>query len=368
MTENVMDMEPVKINKCKTDFTVNSQTGPSLRNSRKFFGKQLQLNEERKGTHNKTLMNINKKEIKNFDELKSKAVLSDELIRGTIAFNNKTSGKGNPKSKSKPRTGYLNRKPKDSIHYAKAMSNKDFNKTFGSSLGQNELGQTKSTVAFNASNGFETKNKSTVLPEEDLRKIGVMNSIINEFDDNVWNKRNTKLILDERDDAVKKVSKGELTKELAMLACYKIYLKILERTEKFEKFDLKNMIKDFIVARDGRKGKNLMDTIKNNRSPDKAKSLAALDDEKKYESMTRTEKERFNQSKLLSDISKERLMFPEVQEIFAGLRVGLCRDEAYAFCMDIVKSRLLVESIKKNMTIDEVKAVNSMDPDGDGAD
>jgi len=35
MTENVMDMEPVKINKCKTDFTVNSQTGPAMRNSRK---------------------------------------------------------------------------------------------------------------------------------------------------------------------------------------------------------------------------------------------------------------------------------------------------------------------------------------------
>jgi len=126
------------------------------------------------------------------------------------------------------------------------MSNKDFNKTFGSSLGQNELYNTKSTVGFNASasNGFETKNKSTVLPEEDLRKIGVMNSIINEFDDSVWNKRNTKMILKEREEAVQKVSKGELTKELAMLACYKIYLKVMERTEKFEKFDLKNMIKD----------------------------------------------------------------------------------------------------------------------------
>lgn len=35
--------------------------------------------------------------------------------------------------------------------------------------------------------------------------------------------------------------------------------------------------------------------------------------------------------------------------------------------MDIVKSRLLVESIKKNMTIDEVKAVHTMDANtGDG--
>lgn len=162
------------------------------------------------------------------------------------------------------------------------MSNKDFNKTFGSSLGKDELLQTKSTVGFNNSNGFETKNKSTVLPEEDLRKIGVMNSIINEFDDNVWNKRNTKLIINERNDAVQKVSRGELTKELAMLACYKIYLKVLERTEKFEKFDLKNMVKDYIVNRDARKGKSgIMDTIKNNRSPDKAKNLESLDMERK---------------------------------------------------------------------------------------
>lgn len=220
-----------------------------------------------------------------------------------------------------------------------------------------------------ASNGFETKNKSTVLPEEDLRKIGVMNSIINEFDDEVWNKRNTKMILKEREEAVRKVSKGELTKELAMLACYKIYLKIMERTEKFEKFDLKNMIKDYIVSRDARKGKSgLLESIKKDRSPEKAKSMAEMDEEKRYETLTQLEKERFNQSKLLSDIGKERLMFPEVQEIFAGLRVGLCRDEAYAFCMDIVKSRLLVESIKKNMTIDEVKNIKSVESDAEDAD
>jgi len=83
------------------------------------------------------------------------------------------------------------------------------------------------------------------------------------------------------------------------------------------------------VGRDARKGKSgLMESIKKDRSPEKAKSLTEMDEERKYETMTRTEKERFNQSKLLSDIGKERLMFPEVQEIFAGLRVGLCRDEA----------------------------------------
>lgn len=83
------------------------------------------------------------------------------------------------------------------------------------------------------------------------------------------------------------------------------------------------------MGRDARKGKSgLMESIKKDRSPEKAKSLTEMDEERKYETMTRTEKERFNQSKLLSDIGKERLMFPEVQEIFAGLRVGLCRDEA----------------------------------------
>lgn len=83
------------------------------------------------------------------------------------------------------------------------------------------------------------------------------------------------------------------------------------------------------MGRDARKGKSgLLESIKKDRSPEKAKSLTEMDEERKYETMTRTEKERFNQSKLLSDIGKERLMFPEVQEIFAGLRVGLCRDEA----------------------------------------
>lgn len=48
-----------------------------------------------------------------------------------------------------------------------------------------------------------------------------MNSIINEYDDTTWNKRQIKNILQERSEAIEKVSKGELTKELAMLACQK---------------------------------------------------------------------------------------------------------------------------------------------------
>jgi len=59
------------------------------------------------------------------------------------------------------------------------MSDKDFNKTFSSGF-KVELIGTKSTIGFNESTGFETKNKSSVLPEEDIRKIGIMNTIINE--------------------------------------------------------------------------------------------------------------------------------------------------------------------------------------------
>lgn len=99
------------------------------------------------------------------------------------------------------------------------MSNKKFNETFSSTF-KEELQATK-TSGFN-STGFETKKKSTVLPEEDLKKIGVMNLIINEFDESTWNKRQINNITRERVDAIDKVSRGELTKELAMLACYKI--------------------------------------------------------------------------------------------------------------------------------------------------
>lgn len=122
------------------------------------------------------------------------------------------------------------------------MSNKKFNETFSSTF-KEELYATK-TSGFNNSTGFETKKKSTVLPDEDLKKIGIMNSIINEFDDSTWNKRQIKNILQERADAIDKVSKGELTKELAMLACYKIFMKVVERKIKFDKFDLRIMIKD----------------------------------------------------------------------------------------------------------------------------
>jgi len=94
------------------------------------------------------------------------------------------------------------------------------------------------------SKGFETKKKTTLLPGEDLRKIGVMNTIINEYDENTWNKRQLRNILNDRTDAIDKVVKGELTKELAMLSCYKIYIKIIEKIEKFPRFDFRVMIKD----------------------------------------------------------------------------------------------------------------------------
>lgn len=111
-------MEPVKINKCKTDFTVNSQTGPALRNSKKWFGKQIKLVQERRGSPDASLVEVKKKDIRNFDEIKSKPVLRDELIRGVLAVGNKNSGKNKSlnKSSSKQRTGYLNRKSKDSQH------------------------------------------------------------------------------------------------------------------------------------------------------------------------------------------------------------------------------------------------------------
>jgi len=94
---------------------------------------------------------------------------------------------------------------------------------------------------------------------------------------------------------------------------------------------------------------------------DSTVSLGELDEIRNYETLNKTDKDKANQSKLLSDVGKEKLMFPEVQEIFAQLRVGLARDEAYAFCLDIVKSRLLVESIKKSMTIEEIKELHAVD-------
>jgi hypothetical protein len=63
-----------------------------------------------------------------------------------------------------------------------------------------------------------------------------------------------------------------------MLACYKIYLKVMERTENFEKFDLKIMIKDFIISRDARRGKQgLLENTNNQLSPEKAKNLSLED-------------------------------------------------------------------------------------------
>jgi hypothetical protein len=88
-----VDMEPVKMNKCITDFTVNSQTGPSMRNSKKWFGKQLQLNKERKGSPDPTLIDVSRKVIKNFDEAPSKPVLKDTLIRGILFVDNKSKNK-----------------------------------------------------------------------------------------------------------------------------------------------------------------------------------------------------------------------------------------------------------------------------------
>jgi len=54
-------------------------------------------------------------------------------------------------------------------------------------------------------------------------------------------------------------------------------------------------------------------------------------------------------------------MFPEVQEIMALLKVGLTRDEIYSFCLDIVKSRLLVKSIKENITLEDLKTLQQIE-------
>lgn len=71
--------------------------------------------------------------------------------------------------------------------------------------------------------------------------------------------------------------------------------------------------------------------------------------------MDKSSKNKKYESKLISNVEKEKLMFPEVQEIMAGLKVGLCRDEVYAFCLDIVKSRLMLESIKQNASEEDLK-------------
>lgn len=52
----------------------------------------------------------------------------------------------------------------------------------------------------------------------------------------------------------------------------------MERTENFEKFDLKIMIKDFIISRDARRGKQgLLENTANQLSPEKAKNLSLED-------------------------------------------------------------------------------------------
>jgi len=47
----------------------------------------------------------------------------------------------------------------------------------------------------------------------------------------------------------------------------------------------------------------------------------------------------------------------------ASLKVGLCRDEVYAFCLDIVKSRLMIEAIKHDMTEEECQKIYNVDPE-----
>jgi hypothetical protein len=64
-----------------------------MRNSKKWFGNQLQLNKDRKGSADPNLIDVSRKVIKNIDEAPSKPVLKDELIRGKIFIDNKSKGK-----------------------------------------------------------------------------------------------------------------------------------------------------------------------------------------------------------------------------------------------------------------------------------
>jgi len=41
------EKQPFKINKCRTDFTLNSQTIPALNNCKKFFGKSLERSHQK---------------------------------------------------------------------------------------------------------------------------------------------------------------------------------------------------------------------------------------------------------------------------------------------------------------------------------
>lgn len=75
-------------------------------------------------------------------------------------------------------------------------------------------------------NTFNNTKKSTKLVDDDIKLIGIMNTILNENDPNYFNKKNVSNIYKDRELAIGKATKGELSKELAMLACLKVYTKI----------------------------------------------------------------------------------------------------------------------------------------------
>jgi len=265
---------------------------PALNNSKKYFGKSLERSKQKTLERNSSsaLVEGTRKKIDSYDGM-NKIVLPEELIRGKMP---KHTASLKQSSKGK-RSGYLKSSLRDT------MSTMNLNKTFSSTL-------TRSVP-----------KKSTKLGEEELRQVGVMNSILQESNSVYFNKRNVDRILKDRNEAIQKVSKGELCKELAMLACHKIWTRILEKREKIPNFEFKILIKDFIIQRNGRLNCYKFEGERG-QSPEK--------------------------DKLLSDIGLEKLKFPEVQEIANSLKAGLSRDEVLSLCLDVANIKKDEEHIE----------------------
>jgi len=179
------------------------------------------------------------------------------------------------------------------------------NKSIDKNLNRSSLNKTQSSTHNNIIN-------KTKLPEEDLNLVAVMNTLIRNHEDyitsNNWNQ-----IKNDRQNAIDSVISGNLTKELAFLACYKIYKRLLEKQQIISTFSLDNLVKDYIVQKNGR-----------------------LNCKKLYfEGNQRDIKE-----KLFTEVKKEKLKIPEIYEITNILKVGLTREEVLSLCLDINTQRL----------------------------